>query len=297
MTAQGPEAEALAALWRFSADGVIVRGPDGGVVAANPAICEMVGLDEVTLVEVGWAGLVDDGDDRWPALLGVPGEADTLQGPARLRRGDGTLVEVHVSTGAWRGHDGTVRLCTLVRDLSAQLAMERELEDMAEELRQLALTDELTGLRNRRGFLAVGAHMLEVADRHVSAVQLLYLDVDNMKYLNDTLGHAAGDAGLRAVAGALNRVLRHADVVSRIGGDEFVALILGLEEDGRFVVERRIDGYLRAAPTVAAVGRAVEVSIGWAARLPFGPSTVEDLLAEADRAMYRVKTQRLSSRS
>jgi diguanylate cyclase (GGDEF)-like protein/PAS domain S-box-containing protein len=297
MTTEGPEAEGLAALWRFSADGVLLRGPDGGVMAANPALCAMVGLDEDRVVEVGLTGLVDDGDGRWGALLEFPREGEPLHGPARLRRVDGSQIEVHVSTGVWRGRDGTVRLCTLVRDLSTQLAMEHELEDMAEELRQLALTDELTGLRNRRGFLAVGAHMLEVADRHVSVAQLLYLDVDNMKLLNDTLGHAAGDAGLQAVAGALGRVLRHADVVSRIGGDEFVALVLGLEEDGRVVVERRIEGYLRAAPTVAAVGRAVEVSIGWAERAPFGSSTLEDLLAEADRAMYRVKTQRLPSRS
>ncbi|HXX89989.1 MAG TPA: sensor domain-containing diguanylate cyclase [Acidimicrobiales bacterium] len=294
----GPEE--FRAIWEYSADGVLFTAPDGRIFAANPAACTLLRMTEEEICAAGRAGIVDPDDGRWDELVAERDRAGRVRGEGRMCRGDGTLVEVEIASQVFGAPDGDGpaerRTCTIVREITARVAMEHELEEMSEQLRELALTDELTGLRNRRGFLAVGAHMLEVADRHVSNAQLLYLDVDNMKDLNDNLGHAAGDAGLRAVAGALTRVLRHADVVSRIGGDEFVALVLGLDDERRVVVERRIDGYLRAAPTVDAVGRPVEVSIGWAARVPFDPATVEDLLAEADRAMYRVKAIKLAAR-
>ena len=167
--------------------------------------------------------------------------------------------------------------------------MERRLEEITAQLRELALNDELTGLRNRRGFVVVSSQVLEMADRQQVTAHLLFLDVDNLKELNDRLGHNAGDAGLKAVARALTHALRRADVVSRIGGDEFVALTLGLDEAGQDAVEGRIREYLGAALTVASVGASVEVSVGWAERTPGQLVTVDDLLEGADRVMYRAK--------
>jgi diguanylate cyclase (GGDEF)-like protein/PAS domain S-box-containing protein len=268
----GPEA--YRAIYEYSADGVMFTAPDGRIFAANPAACAILAMTEEEICARGRHGLADPDDVRWAPMVAERERTGHTRGCVRMRRGDGALIEVELSSQVFGEVDGELRTCTIIRDVTERVAMERGLEEMSEQLRELALTDELTGLRNRRGFLAVGAHMLEVADRHVTAVQLLYLDVDNMKDLNDHLGHSAGDAGLRSVARALSRVLRHADVVSRIGGDEFVALILGLDEAGRDVIERRIEGYLRAAPTVAVVGRPVEVSMGWATRVPFGTATV-----------------------
>jgi len=286
----GPEA--YRAVYEYNADGVIFSAPDGRIFAANPAACTILGRTEAEICALGREGLRDPADRRWEPLLAERRRTGATRGTARMLRGDGTAIEVEMAAQVFPDANGETRSITILRDVTARVAMEREFEELNEQLRELALTDELTGLRNRRGFLAVGAHMLEVADRHVATTQLLYLDVDNMKELNDQLGHGAGDAGLRAVARALTRVLRHADVVSRLGGDEFVALVLGLAEEGRDVVERRIEGYLRAAPTVAEVGREVEVSIGWATRPPFASLGVEDLLVEADRSMYKVKADK-----
>jgi diguanylate cyclase (GGDEF)-like protein/PAS domain S-box-containing protein len=290
----GPEA--YRAVYEYSADGVIFSAPDGRIFAANPAACAILGRSEADICELGRDGLRDPSDPRWDAVLDERRRTGTGRGTARMMRGDGSAIEVEMSSQVFPDANGEARSITILRDVTVRVAMEHEFEELNEQLRELALTDELTGLRNRRGFLAVGAHMLEVADRHVATTQLLYLDVDNMKALNDQLGHSAGDAGLQAVARALTRVLRHADVVSRLGGDEFVALVIGLDEDGRDVVERRIDGYLRAAPTVAEVGRQVEVSCGWASRPPFAALGVEDLLVEADRAMYQMKALKTATR-
>jgi len=290
----GPEA--YRAVYEYGADGVLFGAPDGRIFAANPAACAILGWSEAEICDRGRRGLLDPDDHRWEAILEERRRTGTARGTARMLRSDGAAIEVEISARLFPDADGETRALTIVRDVTAQVAMEREFEELNGQLRELALTDELTGLRNRRGFLAVGTHMLEVADRHVVTTQLLYLDVDNMKELNDQLGHGAGDAGLQAVARALTRVLRHADVVSRLGGDEFVALVLALDDQGRDVVERRIQGYLRATPTVAEVGRRVEVSIGWASRPPFSPLGVEDLLAAADRSMYRVKADKAVAR-
>ena len=159
--------------------------------------------------------------------------------------------------------NGEERTWPVLRDVTERVTMERKLIEMSAQLRELALNDELTGLRNRRGFLEVSSHILQLADRQQVPTQLVLLDVDNMKELNDQLGHNAGDAGLRAVAQALSQALRRADVVSRIGGDEFVALVLGLDKSEREAIERRIRRHLGAAPTIAAVGAQLEVSVGW----------------------------------
>jgi diguanylate cyclase (GGDEF)-like protein len=167
--------------------------------------------------------------------------------------------------------------------------MEHELAEVSALLRELALTDELTGLHNRRGFVAAGSQLLALADRQQVTTALLFLDLDNLKLLNDDRGHSAGDAALRAVAQALGEVLRRADTSARIGGDEFAALAFGVDAAGREVIDRRIHDYLGGPQAVAAVGRAVEVSIGWATRSPGQSTTVEDLLSAADAVMYQAK--------
>jgi diguanylate cyclase (GGDEF)-like protein len=214
-----------------------------------------------------------------------------VHGVARMLRGDGVAIEVEMAARVF-SEEGELRTCTVLRDVTERVTMERRMAEMAAELRELAAFDELTGLRNRRGFLEVAAQVLEVADRQRLACHLLFLDVDKMKQLNDTLGHAAGDAGLRAVAATLTRVLRRSDVVARLGGDEFVALTVGLGVEQRAGIEQRVRSELKSAPTSREVGIGVEVSLGWAARGPGATSTIDDLLLEADRVMYRDKRRR-----
>ena len=284
----GPEA--YQALYEHSPDGVLFTVPDGRVMAANPAACEILQLTEGEICARGRQGLADPTDERWGLLLAVRASAGSVHGVARMTRGDGALIEVEMSAKIFTNANGEERTCTVLRDVTERVTMERKLIEMSAQLRELALNDELTGLRNRRGFLEVSSHILQLADRQQVPTQLVLLDVDNMKELNDQLGHNAGDAGLRAVAQALSQALRRADVVSRIGGDEFVALVLGLDKSEREAIERRIRRHLGAAPTIAAVGAQLEVSVGWSERAPGQSATIGDLLEEADRVMYRAKS-------
>ncbi len=272
-----------------SPEGVLFTAPDGRVLAANSAACRILGRTEAEICALGRQGMSDHSDERWASLLAERQRTGRVEGVARMIRGDGVVIEVEMSAKVFNQSDGEQRTCTTIRDVTERLRMERELVEMSAQLRELTMTDELTELRNRRGFVNVASQMLDMAERRNTTADVLFLDIDNFKKLNDDYGHDAGDAGIRAVARALSQALRREDVVARIGGDEFVALTLGLDARRRDDIEARIRECLRAESAVAGLDRSVEASVGWAVRAPGEAATVDDLLAEADHAMYRAK--------
>ena len=164
--------------------------------------------------------------------------------------------------------------------------------ELQDELRRLATIDPLTGLANRRGFFALGEHMLLVAARTRCEVALLFIDTDGLKRVNDQQGHAAGDALLIEVADVIRETIRSSDVAGRIGGDEFCVLLVGDPTlDAERVVGRLRDG---ASAHNARPGRSysVSMSIGLTV-LPAGRSvTLEELIDAADEGMYEEKRDR-----
>jgi diguanylate cyclase (GGDEF)-like protein len=173
---------------------------------------------------------------------------------------------------------------------SIRYAIERH--RLLEEVRRLAIVDELTGIANRRGFLLLAEQELRVADRKRLPLALLYLDVDAFKSINDRLGHGQGDAALRQLASLLRRTFRRADVLGRVGGDEFCVLLMdGSEEAVRVAVARllaRLDDLNRDGD----LPYRLSVSIGRAFYDPERSSSIEGLIAAADGAMYQDKQQR-----
>jgi two-component system cell cycle response regulator len=154
------------------------------------------------------------------------------------------------------------------------------------ELRRLALVDELTGVHNRRGFMLLGEQQLAVARRAGLPVTVLFVDVDGLKRINDTLGHEHGDRALVAAAELMRRTFRASDVVGRVGGDEFAALLVSETEPATSGERLRaaIDEYNRDAGPPE-----LSCSVGAVRRDLADDSTLQDLLAEADRAMYRTR--------
>jgi diguanylate cyclase (GGDEF)-like protein len=155
-----------------------------------------------------------------------------------------------------------------------------------ERLRRLSLTDELSGLYNRRGFLTIGTQQLGLASRRGMPVRLGFIDLDNLKRINDTHGHKMGDDAIRAVAVALRRVFRATDVLARVGGDEFAVLILDSGPESDESLRARITRSL--ADEALDIG-AVVVSTGFITA-PSG-TDLEELLAEADARMYANKRE------
>ncbi len=166
-----------------------------------------------------------------------------------------------------------------------QLAAQRE---RIAALEAMTFTDELTGLENRRGFGRQLWRVLAVAQRHGGTGVLSYIDLDDFKEINDGLGHQAGDAVLRHVAVLLGNNVRATDFVSRIGGDEFAAILVHTGQRGgrrrAAALERLING---AVVEYGTFDIPVRASFGVT---PFGPGDeAEALLARADALMYRVK--------
>jgi len=160
---------------------------------------------------------------------------------------------------------------------------------LLEQVRQLAIIDELTGLMNRRGFMMLADHQRNLADRKGTSLTLLYLDVDRFKLINDQFGHEEGDRALRELAAVLLHTFRRSDVVARLGGDEFVVLMADVNSDGLRTVLDRVRKNLAALSQDARFSWRLAVSVGVVQYDAANPATLEGLLAAADQAMYREK--------
>jgi len=167
-----------------------------------------------------------------------------------------------------------------------------DLGKMAEQeikITELALNDELTGLSNRRGFMTLARQMQKLSDRNIHPLALIYFDLDNFKSINDTYGHAQGDAILRAFADALQRTARDADLLARLGGDEFAWLLSSQTENEAVELIERLEKELSGFNAQQATDQQVRFSHGIAHYTPRSSISIDQLLAEADAKMYKNK--------
>lgn len=156
------------------------------------------------------------------------------------------------------------------------------------EFRALAFTDELTGLYNRRGFRAVATQQLKLAYRESRECLLFLADVDRLKEINDSYGHREGDLTLVCVADALNLTFRDSDVTARLGGDEFVALASNTSPYDEGIILRRLRKNLHELGS-SGPRHEVSLTVGVARFDPLHPVLFEDLVVQADEAMYKRK--------
>jgi len=159
------------------------------------------------------------------------------------------------------------------------------------ELCSLALTDELTGLNNRRGFLALAHQQLKHAYRNSQELLLFCADLDNLKFVNDSYGHREGDQAIIRTAEALRRTFRNSDILARFGGDEFCVLAMEATLYSERAIQERLRENLRRC-NAGETRYSLSLSIGVARFEPFHPATVEELMSEADRKMYEQKRSR-----
>lgn len=183
--------------------------------------------------------------------------------------------------------DGQERVPVFLSGVVADVSERRALD---EQLTRLAHYDPLTGLPNRTLLHDRLAQAIANARRHASPLAVLYLDVDDFKRLNDSLGHAFGDRVLQRVAKRLTSVLRGGDTVARLGGDEFVLVLseLGNASDAARVASKIL---AQVAKPETIEGREVHIETSIGIALYQGQETLDDLLQQADLAMYRAKAQ------
>jgi diguanylate cyclase (GGDEF)-like protein len=217
-----------------------------------------------------------------------------------LRFHDNPLVtgdpNIRFYAGYPLGIGGGIRLGTLclidskprVLD-DEERALLRDLGQMAEqELTsfQLAMTDELTGLSNRRGFQVLAQHALNVCQRMGRSATLLFFDLKEFKPINDRFGHAEGDRALVGFAQVLKAALRDSDVIGRLGGDEFAVLLSDCDDGACARIVERLREQLELYNRGAQRGYDVRCNVGQASYLPDSGMSIDDLLALGDAAMY-----------
>lgn len=169
-------------------------------------------------------------------------------------------------------------------------------KELENKLRELSLTDELTGLNNRRGFFALADQRVKTARRENRAMLLLSLDVDNLKQINDKLGHKEGDRALVDTADFLKKIFREEDILARIGGDEFAVLQTSEQDTGSNAVAARFREGLKKHNSRTRRKFRLSISFGEARYIPRSGISIEELLAQADSLMYEQKKSRERSR-
>ena len=164
------------------------------------------------------------------------------------------------------------------------------------QLHHMSITDELTGLLNRRGFMAIADRQLKLAQRNENDIFLLYVDFDNMKWINDTHGHQMGDSALIETALILKSTFRQIDIIGRVGGDEFIVLMT--DHDNK-KTEKKVMARLAKKITNANSRKdrkfKVMLSIGTVHYDHSEACSIDDLMIKADSLMYKNKREKKTS--
>ncbi len=172
-------------------------------------------------------------------------------------------------------------------------AMERH--RLIRQLQALSLVDDLTGLHNRRGFLSLAYQQQRHADRTGRPFYVLFVDLDDMKWINDKLGHQMGDQALMDMASVLEGTFRDSDIIARVGGDEFVALLPDVEELDIEALQARLEQNLRKHSLEKDRPYELRASVGVTMYEPRTATSIDDLIDRADKLMYRHKRKRKAS--
>jgi diguanylate cyclase (GGDEF)-like protein/PAS domain S-box-containing protein len=265
--------------------GLYRTSPQGQFLDANPALARMLGYpNREALRATNAADAYADARERERWLSALQAEAVVHDHEMEVLRPDGTVIWVQDKAQAILDPQGKVQHYEgSLQDISER----KQAEDL---LRSQSLKDDLTGLYNRRGFLALADQQMKLARRRKSGMTLLcFADLDGLKRINDALGHLEGDKALIAVAGILTGAFRESDIVARMGGDEFVVLALETGSDVGGALHARLENALNAYNAQAERGYTLSISVGVASYDPEHPCSIHELLAQADSLMYEQK--------
>ena len=276
----------LKCLAQNSSDVVLIGSPTGLVTYESSTAEGVWGYASNSLVGKPFVDLVHDDDrpallDLWDQVQGAPGL--TRNAELQLQRADGQWRFTDLVLTNLLDEPSVAGLVVTARDITERKSFE-------EQLTQQAFYDALTDLPIRVLFRDRLNQALARAGRNVASVGLLFLDIDNFKQINDSLGHEVGDAFLSEVAGRLRACVREEHTISRLGGDEFVILLERLHGDAEatVVADRVAQQFLRPFELRGRefnITTSIGIALGTA-----GPEAADGLLRDADVAMYRAKS-------
>jgi len=278
-----------AAVFANTTEGIVVTDRDGTIKSVNKAFLQITGYNAAEAIgknpRILKSGLQDNGFYQW--MWKTLQETGTWKGNFWNRRKNGEVYPQSTTINAIRNERGEItQYCGIFSDVTEQMKLE-------ETLRMLSSTDGLTGLANRRTFDNTVQREWRRAQRGSYSIAVIMTDIDHFKKFNDTYGHLEGDECLKKVATALKKAVRRAgDLAARYGGEEFVLLMpmttvgeaTQIAEDIRTSVE-----LMKIRHAKSDVHDFVTLSLGAAAVVPQQGMSAEDLIKEADKALYQAK--------
>jgi len=165
-----------------------------------------------------------------------------------------------------------------------------ERQHLVEKIRSESIKDDLTKLYNRRGFLMLAKQQLKIVHRHKRLATMLFIDLDNLKNINDNLGHQYGDLAIIEVAGLIKELFRDSDIIGRMGGDEFAVFAIGVNTETAEIIAARLANRLEEKNSRYGRMYDLSVSVGIAPYSTEKDYDVKELLSLADALMYRHKS-------
>jgi diguanylate cyclase (GGDEF)-like protein/PAS domain S-box-containing protein len=258
----------------------------GNMTFCNPSHARMLGYAQSELIGMNHRFYMDEqhADEIFSIFnsisrTGIPAKAFDWE----LIRKDGWKLPVEASVSLIRNAEGhPVGMRGIVRDITERKRME-------EEMREMSFRDQLTGLYNRRGFITLAEQQMKTTNRAKRQMPLAFIDVDNMKSINDTLGHEEGDKALINTANILRQTFRESDIIARIGGDEFAVLAIDVTEMNPELLSSRLQQSIDSHMAKEAYPYKLSMSWGTAVYDPEAPISLAELMSEADRLMYAEK--------
>src|SRR6185503_16667211 len=277
--AAGSMAQQAAAM-KASMDGMAIIDHGGACIYINDAYAKIFGYSAPDrLIGASWEMFFfeDELNRLKEQIMPAVWRDGSWRGEAVGLKLNGSTLPLEISISSVDGGG----LVQVVRDITERKKLE-------ETLRNTSLKDDLTGLFNRRGLLKQAAPYFDFARRQQEKLLLLFIDLDGMKRINDEFGHNEGDNALISTATILNRSFRSSDIIARLGGDEFTVLVTDLTASQDDAIAR-LNENLKAYNTTVAAGHELAFSIGVATLEPERMACFEDLLVQADQAMYEQK--------
>ena len=280
-----------AAAMKASMDGMAIIDHCGVCIYLNDAYAKIFGYaDPERLIGASWEMFYFDEEltRLKEQIMPAVWRDGSWRGEAMGLKLNGSTSPLEISISSVDGGG----LVQVVRDITERKKLE-------ETLRNSSLKDDLTGLFNRRGLLKQAAPYFDFARRQKEPLLLLFIDLDGMKRINDEFGHNEGDNALINTAAILNRSFRSSDIIARLGGDEFTVLVTDLNANKEDAIARLNDN-LRAYNATDTRGHKLAFSIGVATLEPERMTCFEELLEQADQAMYeqkRMKRRRATERT
>ncbi|RPH48641.1 MAG: sensor domain-containing diguanylate cyclase [Desulfobacteraceae bacterium] len=259
-------------------------GPQGRFIMVNTALARLHGFDSVEeFLSQNVLDLYVDPAKRKEVSAELMEKGFISGKEVMLKRKDGTPIWGSITARAIRDHEGkVVYFDGNVTDITDHKRMEAE-------ILALSVTDQLTGLYNRRGFLSLVEQQLKLSERNKSGLLLFFADLDLLKWINDTLGHEEGDKALIEAANILKETFRTSDIIARLGGDEFAVLAIDIKGTNPEFFTARLHKMIDIWNNQEGRRYILSISMGCSCYDPENSCSIDDLIARADKLMYAQK--------